>query len=137
MNLILRTFYRKQSLPMPEEGAIERSRADYQKFLPDGIHTGNNYLFKVLSPQRVPVGILWLATEELTHSAFIYDIEIDADYRRQGFATQALNDADEFARSLGMKSIGLHVFQQNRAAQILYTSLGYKTVSVNMAKPLE
>jgi ribosomal protein S18 acetylase RimI-like enzyme len=41
------------------------------------------------------------------------------------------------ARSLGMASVGLHVFAHNPEAIRVYERLGFRTTSLNMLKPLE
>lgn len=121
------------------EGAIERSHSDHERLLPKGIETKNNYLFNILSPEDGGiVGSLWLSIEEhaQNNSAFIYDIEVNKNYRRKGYATGALREIEEFVKTLGIKTLGLHVFRQNTSAQKLYASLGYNIVSTNMVKSL-
>ena len=123
----------------PEEGALERSRADHESLLPDGINTKNNYLFEVISRNEdCIVGFLWLAIDDKfgSKSAFIYDIAIYEGYRRLGYARQALKDLESFVKDLGIYKIGLHVFHQNKSAQSLYDSMGYSVVSSNMAKSI-
>ncbi len=121
-----------------EEGALERSRADHENLLPDGINTKNNYLFEIVSRDDCIVGFLWLAIEDKfgAKSAFIYDIAIYEGYRRLGYARQALKDLELFVKNLGIYKIGLHVFHQNKSAQSLYESMGYSVVSFNMAKSI-
>lgn len=121
------------------EGAIERSRLDYERLLPDGIETTNNYLFNILSPaDKCIAGSLWLAIEKHAQisSAFIYDIEVKKNYRRKGLATNALIEIEAFVKALDIKTLGLHVFRQNTSAQKLYSCLGYSVVSTNMTKSL-
>lgn len=123
-----------------EEGAIERSRADHESLLPDGIHTKNNYLFEVITGKESNVvGVLWVNVDDTvsTKSAFIYDIEIYEDHRRQGYAKQTLNALECFVKDLGINKIGLHVFRQNAAAQSLYEAMGYRVVSSNMSKSID
>ncbi|CAG9001741.1 MAG: putative N-acetyltransferase YycN [Candidatus Celerinatantimonas neptuna] len=121
----------------PEQGALARSVKEFSQLLPQGLNSPNQHLFHICNPQTGEhVGILWLSIEPDSLSAFIFDIEIDAPFRRQGFATQALKQAEAFAKSQGMAKIGLHVFHNNTSAQTLYTALGYRVVSSNMAKAL-
>ncbi|MFB6610685.1 GNAT family N-acetyltransferase [Agromyces sp. NPDC056379] len=47
---------------------------------------------------------------------------------------EAMQLAEEHARSQGAHSIGLNVFAFNAAARGLYESLGYETASMRMAK---
>lgn len=123
-----------------EAGALERSREDHQKFLPQGLDTPNNHLFEIISVEGgSAVGFVWLAVENKFGSctAFIFDIEVQEQHRRQGHAKRALFALEELAKDWGASSIGLHVFRQNSAAQALYASLGYEIVSSNMVKPLD
>ena len=122
-----------------EKGAIERSSKDHRRLLPQGTKTANNYLFEIFSINKdCSVGILWVAVEENygIKTAFIYDIEVSKAYRRKGYARSALIELERFANDLNIHNIGLHVFRQNRSAQALYNSLGYKVVSTNMVKPI-
>ncbi len=122
-----------------EQGAIERSREDHKRLLPEGIKTPNNHLFEIISvDQECAVGVLWLAVEDKygIKTAFIYDIEVKEEYRRKGYARSALLELENFASNLSIDSIGLHVFRQNSSAQALYNSLGYNVVSSNMVKSI-
>jgi ribosomal protein S18 acetylase RimI-like enzyme len=67
---------------------------------------------------------------------FIYDLEIKAEHRRQGYAKLALKEIEDFAATHNIVNIGLHVFSHNNAAQNLYAEMGYETVSVNMVKKI-
>ncbi|MFM2483729.1 GNAT family N-acetyltransferase [Celerinatantimonas yamalensis] len=121
----------------PEKGAIQHSRSDLWGLLPNGIYTVNNYLFNITNPENdTCVGALWLAIDEDIHTAFIFDVLIKNEFRRQGFATRALDAVQRYAKSLGMNHIGLHVFNHNTAAKQLYTLLGFREVSCNMNKEL-
>jgi len=69
-------------------------------------------------------------------SAFIYNIEIHPQFRRHGYATQAMLKVEGEARRLGAETIRLHVFGHNTAARPLYEELGYVPTNINMAKSL-
>jgi ribosomal protein S18 acetylase RimI-like enzyme len=117
-----------------EEGAIERSREDHDRLLPEGIKTKNNHLFEIKENSHGQiVGHLWLAIDEQLNqkSAFIYDIEIYEAFRRKGFAKSVLRNAEAFVMTSGIYSIGLHVFNHNEAAKALYSALDYNTVDEN------
>jgi ribosomal protein S18 acetylase RimI-like enzyme len=127
----------------PREGALERSRADFDALLPLGLATPNHYVFEIMDanadPQAAtPVGVLWFAVEERhdVRSAFIYDVEIASAHRRHGHARRAFEALEPLVRELGLGSIGLHVFAHNPGAQALYESLGYRVNSLNMTKHL-
>jgi ribosomal protein S18 acetylase RimI-like enzyme len=123
----------------PSEGSIERSRADFDNSLPQGIATPDNYLYEIWASESEPtVGVLWFAIEEKNglRKAFVYDIEIKPEHRRQGHARQAFVLLEPIVSALALDSIGLHVFSQNRAAQALYEKLGYVVTGINMQKRL-
>ncbi len=58
------------------------------------------------------------------------------DYRRRGYATQALRAIEEKARELGLNNIALHVFGHNDGARVLYEKVGYVVTDFIMAKDL-
>ena len=123
----------------PEEGAIARSQADFAESLPQGLQTPDNYLFEITAgDDGVCVGYIWFAVVEKNglRSAFVFDVEIKPEFRRQGHAAAAFAALEPLVRKLGLSSIGLHVFSQNAGAQALYRKLGYGVTSVNMLKHL-
>jgi len=123
-----------------KKGSLTRARRDTERLLPRGIDTDNNYFFEMKVPEvNETVGMIWLSLEnsDTTSTVFIYDLEIKAEHRRQGYAKLALKEIEDFAAANNIVNIGLHVFAQNNAAQNLYAEMGYETVSVNMVKKID
>jgi hypothetical protein len=64
----------------PAEAARERSRAEFQKLLPDGLASKDNYLYSIWSddaPLDTPVGALWMAVPPWKPPlAFVFDFII-------------------------------------------------------------
>jgi len=76
----------------PKEGAMERSLAEFESLLPQGLATLNNHLFEILAAEGGPtVGCIWFAVEERhgIRGAFLYDVEVKSEFRRQGHAKRA------------------------------------------------
>lgn len=124
----------------PREGALERSRANFESLLPQGLATPDHYLFEILAAEAGPtVGFLWFAVEERygIRSAYVYDLAIHAESRRRGHAKRAFEALEHLVSALGLSSIGLHVFGNNPGAQALYAKLGYRVTGLNMAKHLD
>ena len=124
----------------PEEDAVERSQADFALSLPQGLHTPDNYLFEIKAVNRdLTVGYIWFAVVEKNglKSAFVYDVEIKPEFRRQGYAAAAFKALEPIVLTLGLSEIGLHVFNHNAGAQALYLKLGYGIASINMLKHLD
>jgi ribosomal protein S18 acetylase RimI-like enzyme len=123
----------------PEAGALARARADLEESLPQGLDTPDNYLFEIRDADSgVAVCFLCFAIHEKhgLRTAFVFDIEVKAEFRRRGYATAALVELEPLVRDLGLSGIGLHVFGRNTAAQALYGKLGYAVTGLNMLKPL-
>ena len=124
----------------PAEDALERSRAQHDKLLPQGLATPDNHFFEIRDEaSHAAVGSLWVAVVDHsgTRIAFVYDIRIDEAFRRQGHAKRAFKALEPFVKSLGLSTIGLHVFAFNADARALYESLGYGVTSINMHKHLD
>jgi ribosomal protein S18 acetylase RimI-like enzyme len=121
-----------------EEEAVEKSRAEHDQLLPQGLHTPDHHLWSIVrSSDRTPVGILWVAIRPTPkRHAFVYNIEIFPEFRRQGFAEAAMRTLEVEARGMGAETIRLHVFGHNTAARPLYEKLGYTPTNIVMAKPL-
>ena len=123
----------------PETGASERSRTEFAALLPLGLSTPDNYLYEIHGREGGPrVGFVWLAIERKPSavSGFVYDLEINHEYRRQGHGSGALTELEVIARAHGATSLGLHVFAFNEGAQALYRRLGYQIASLNLRKKL-
>lgn len=129
----------------PSEGALERSRLDYESFLPNGPATPDNFLYEIRaslasdddSASRI-VGHLWFAIVKKNgvRGGYVYDLEVSPEYRRQGHAEAAFRAMEVLAREMGLPSVGLHVFANNPGAQALYAKLGYAVTGLNMIKHL-
>jgi ribosomal protein S18 acetylase RimI-like enzyme len=121
-----------------EEEALELSRKSYQLLLPQGVKTGNNYLFRIqIEETGEKIGILWMKHEAPRPHGFIFDIVLDEAKRGKGYGKQAMLAIEVVAKTLGLETIGLHVFTHNPAAMQLYRGLGYEVTSQNMVKRLK
>ncbi len=142
----------------PAFGALERAQRDFADSLPQGLATTDNFLFEIvvsrtvtpglditdtqevsaLGTDETTVGMLWFAVVEKhgIMQAFVYDLEIEPAFRRQGYARFAFHALETLVAARGISQIGLHVFAHNIAAQALYRSLGYDVTSYNMLKHL-
>ena len=120
-----------------EEEALERARKSYQRFLPQGVKTEHNYLFRIqIEETGEKIGILWMKHEAPRPHGFIFEIRLDESKRGKGYGKQAMLAIEAVAKGLGIETIGLHVFAHNPAAMQLYKGLGYEVTSQNMVKRL-
>ena len=122
----------------PEE-AVELSRRDHARLLPDGLATPDQFLFTVRDePTNQVVATLWLTLRMrgVQVEAYVYDIEVIESRRRQGYGRATMQACLDQARDLGADSIGLHVFGHNTTARALYDSMGFKPTNINMTLKL-
>jgi ribosomal protein S18 acetylase RimI-like enzyme len=120
-----------------ESEALEKSRQETERLLPQGLQSENHYLFTLYDGEQA-VGIIWMKAnvDRPVKSGFIFDVEIREEFRGKGYGKQIMLLIEEKARELGLKSIGLHVFGYNTVAKNLYERVGYETASFNMIKKL-
>ena len=120
----------------PLEGSLERSKAEFDQQLPDGVQTLKNYLYTI-TQDGLEVGAIWLAGSEDQRKGFVYELYVDKANRGQGIAYAAMRLLESEAVRHGFTSLGLHVFGHNRIAQRLYEKLGFAVKNINMSKTLE
>lgn len=123
----------------PEE-ALERSERQVRELLPEGPRTPNQFVYTIQDERtETTVGILWFARQQrrAAWEAYVYDIEIDEEYRRRGYGSDAFRALEEKVRGLGLSTISLHVFGHNRAARAMYEGLGYVETDIWMSKTLD
>ena len=119
----------------PAEGSLERSKAEFEQLLPDGVHSKDQFLYSIIDESGKKIGWLWVQVKE--EKAFIYDFLIDEAFRGKGYGKQALAAMDEKLKSLNVESVALHVFGDNITAQELYKKSGYKITGIHMKKDLK
>jgi ribosomal protein S18 acetylase RimI-like enzyme len=120
------------------EEAQEISEKSFKELLPHGLESPNNFLFTLKNEEALNVGFLWFAVKGTmgNQKAFIYDIVVEEQFRNKGYGRRALELLDLEAKKLGLKEIGLHVFEFNKTAIHLYESHGYQTTDRVMSKSI-
>ena len=124
----------------PAESAMELSRAEHRRLLPDGLATKDAYLFEIRDPETASVvGSLWLAVQRATGvpTGYVYSVDVAEEHRGKGHARRAFEALEPLCRNLGVQSIGLHVFAFNAPARRLYEALGYEVTGMSMRKSLQ
>jgi len=122
---------------LTEEEAAEKAANDYA-MLADG-PPPDHHLFTIEDEETGErVGDLWFGP---THGgrpgiAYLYDIAIDPDRRREGLGREAMRRFEETAAAMGFHRVLLHVFADNEPARSLYRSIGYIEESVWMGRVL-
>jgi ribosomal protein S18 acetylase RimI-like enzyme len=124
----------------PADGAVERALESNSAMLPEGLETPRMLLLQAVDRDGATVGRAWVALDHPQGGpdcAFLYDIEISADRRGQGFGRALLNAVEQEVRKAGIGSLELNVFGTNRVAVTLYSSSGYTVATQQMRKRLD
>ena len=119
--------------------AMDRSKKDFEKLLPDGLQTRDQYLFAIMADDGSEVGAVWYGIRPSPRgpAGFIWWLEIFEAFRRKGHAGAALLELEKDAVSKGATYLGLNVFGHDQPAVALYRKLGYEATSFNMEKRIE
>jgi ribosomal protein S18 acetylase RimI-like enzyme len=120
-----------------EEEGLARSRRSFETELPDGIHTPDQRLLIAEDAAGELVGYLWLARKPETDTVFIYDIEVVAERRGEGFGRSLMEHVEVEGRAMGLSRIELNVHADNEVARSLYESAGYREMRRQMVKLLD
>lgn len=123
----------------PPESAVERSRAEFEQLLPDGLDSPDQLLFSAMEagapPTGRPVGLLWLALPGVKRRmSWVYELWVEPDVRAQGYGRAIMLAGERELAARGITELGLNVFGHNPAAVGLYRSLGYEVTAQQMAK---
>ena len=121
----------------PATDALQKSKQAYRELLPEGLDTKDHTILELIADE-LAVGVLWIHADRKSAipSAYIYDIEIEAQYRGKGYGKQAMLALERWCLQQGLKRIGLNVFAFNKAAIGLYESLGFQITNFQMKKDL-
>ncbi len=112
------------------EAALQEARDELQELLPQGLNTPNHFLLSIRSGDT-QVGYLWYDLLRPS-KAFVDDLLIFPEHRRQGHAARALALMET---QLTASHITLHVFEANHIARRLYEKCGFDYLQMERAQP--
>jgi ribosomal protein S18 acetylase RimI-like enzyme len=122
---------------LTSEAALSDATQTFPDTLSAATREPRTWVLRVLTADGAEAGWLWLAPHpHRTDGVFVYDVEIDEQHRGQGLGRATMLAAEQLARDDGADFIGLNVFGWNIRAEELYRSLGYRTESTQLGKPL-
>ena len=121
-----------------ESESLVEAEKEFLSLLPSGLNSPGHVFFTIQAESGAAVGAIWIAKSERAFGpiGYVYDLVVWPEYRRQGYAVQAMRALEEEVRCLGYRGLALHVFGHNSSAQALYTKLGYQPTNISMFKPL-
>jgi ribosomal protein S18 acetylase RimI-like enzyme len=116
---------------LPPAEAEAYALGQFAELLPAGLATPLHTFWTVHGTTEPGVerlvGYLWLRVLPLPDEveAYVFDVEVLADVRGQGFGRATMLAAEVAARAQGATVLRLNVFGHNTSARNLYESLGY------------
>jgi len=124
---------------LPAELARERAREGTARFLPDGPDTAGHHLVVAEDATGRAVGDAWIGPDPRqsvggTAAAWLYDLHVRPEVRRQGFGSAILRAAEQLTAREGWTALGLNVFGGNEAAIALYRANGYRVDAMSLRK---
>lgn len=132
---------RQMSSSMTEDEALDQAVNGLARFLPDGVATRGHQVLVAENAAGEPVGNAWLGPDPMrpsaVDSAWLYDISVLPDVRRQGYGESILAALEERLRSQGIHRLGLNVLAHNEGATKLYTRHGFSVISQRMSRVLD
>ena len=123
---------------MPDD-AVQRELEENAILLPQRAATPRMLVVTAVDAGGAHVGRAWVALDHprgAPDTAFIYDIEVDAEHRGKGMGKQLLAAIERAVADAGVGSLELNVFGNNAAAKKLYESAGFAVTSQQMRKML-
>lgn len=106
--------------------AYEEAKSQFEKILPNGLQSNDNFLYVVRNELYEDVGVIWYQINPRNNEfGFICEFYIYEKHRRKGYGTQVLTAIEDDAHKHGIKIIVLSVFKYNTPACELYYKVGY------------
>lgn len=115
------------------------AREIYRRTLPNGVRTDQQHFCHLVDePSGRRVGEAWyqVYVEGGRTHFYLSWIWVEPEFRRRGFATEALHLLEAEAARQGAVRTFLDVWVDNPEATRLYEKLGYRPSRVAMVKPL-
>lgn len=122
-----------------ESGAVQKALDENALILPQGLDTPRMLLLWAVTAEDSPIGRAWVGLDHprgAPDTAFLYDIEVNEEFRGQGFGRALLDAVENAVRQSGLGALELNVFGPNTAAIRLYESNGYSVTTQQMKKQL-
>ncbi len=118
-------------------GFLPKPEQRYEKWLTK-LTTDNKSVFLVAEETTQLVGFIAATVEReipiyrLSEFAFIHDLWVEPEYRKQGVARQLVILACDRIQQMGVKQIRLDTAVPNEAARRLFTSCGFRLSTMEM-----
>ena len=100
-----------------------------KKYINERLQNKESIIYIALSEKKEALGFVQLyetfGSLQMGKIVILYDLYVKREFRKLGIANQLMKKSEEFAKSIGAKSIELSTAKNNFNAQSLYEKIGY------------
>lgn len=121
------------------ETARARASREVEESLGQGVETAGQVLLSLVAEDvqgDTPVGYLWCKPDEASRTVFISDFCVLPPFRGRGYGKAALAALETMFAETEYDEIRLRVAADNKGAERLYLSVGYRPTGINMRKAI-
>ena len=101
-----------------------------EQFIGERISNNESVIFVAIDDDGSAAGFTQLypsfCSVQAVKILILYDLYVDAPYRKHGVGRQLMNRATDYARETGAERLDLLTHETNKPGQALYESLGYR-----------
>ena len=98
-------------------------------YISERISNNESIIFLALTQKNNPTGFVQLyetfGSLHLGKIIILYDLYVKEEFRKHGIGKKLMAKSEEYAKSIGAKSIELSTAKDNLSAQFLYKKIGY------------
>ena len=133
--------FSKENGMIDEKETYEKFKDELMSFLSKKQKTG---IFLAKHESGALIGYIWVSNrgssepwDSTKDPAWIFDIQVNSDYRRRGIGKALIKQAELWATNEGFDRLGLHVFGHNKSAINLYKANGFRDVNYYTQKTVK
>lgn len=120
---------------LPLADSLEQAKKTIETSFPQGAQTDGEALLCIVKARKI-IGYIWYRPDPTRTSVYIYDFHILPDQQGQGYGKQALKTLEDNLSQQGFKQIKLRVAADNKRAQHVYETNGFRVTGLNMNKTI-
>lgn len=79
---------------------------------------------------RTTVPVAWFRLDLIDNEVWLGMLQVAPKFHRQGIGRKILSFAENYAKDIKIKKLGIHTTEDNTAARALYKSAGYTVTEV-------
>jgi ribosomal protein S18 acetylase RimI-like enzyme len=117
------------------EQSLAAAVQSFDTALPGRVVGSADQFLRTIIADGQKVGVLWYGLRG-EREAFVWDLLIYPTWRNQGIAKSAMLAMEQELRTMQITRITLNVFAHNSVAARLYSAVGYRALTIRMAKEL-